>query len=129
MLKKIRYNCKEILGEILYFKEMSLFSVQYKLKMSTFSDHYKLKISLFSVQYKLNMSLFSDQYKYKCSSLNYIQGVPHQLDRVNGSKLRFRGQIRKFKKNESFEKFNKANRNLFWQKMLDFSSIMCVFWC
>ena len=28
-----------------------------------------------------------------------------------------------------FEKLNKANRNLFWQKMLDSSSIMCVFWC
>ena len=27
-----------------------------------------------------------------------------------------------------FEKFNKANRNFFLQKMLDFSIILCVFW-
>ena len=27
-----------------------------------------------------------------------------KLDRVNGSKLRFGGQIRKFKKNQSFKK-------------------------
>ena len=27
-----------------------------------------------------------------------------------------------------FEKFNKATRNFFLQKSLDFSSIMCVFW-
>ena len=27
-----------------------------------------------------------------------------------------------------FEKLNKANRIYFWQKMQDFSSIMCVFW-
>ena len=27
-----------------------------------------------------------------------------------------------------FEKFNKANRIFFLQKVLDFSSIMCVFW-
>ena len=33
-----------------------------------------------------------------------------KLDRVNGSKLRFGGEIRKFKKNEPFEKINKAIR-------------------
>ena len=27
-----------------------------------------------------------------------------------------------------FEKFNKANRNFFLQKMLGFSSSLCVFW-
>ncbi len=27
-----------------------------------------------------------------------------------------------------FEKFNKANRNFFLQKMLDFSIIICAFW-
>ena len=47
------------------------------------------------------------------SNIAVLQGVPHQieqfyrvshikLDRVNGSKLRFGGQIRKLKKNESF---------------------------
>jgi len=33
-----------------------------------------------------------------------------KLDQVNGSKLRFGGQIRKFKKNELFEKFHKIFR-------------------
>ena len=27
-----------------------------------------------------------------------------------------------------FKKSNKANRKCFWQKMLDFSRIICVFW-
>jgi len=50
------------------------------------------------------------------------------LDRVNGSYLRFGGQIRKFKENESFRKFKKAIKMIFLQKMLDCFSIMCVFW-
>ena len=61
-------------------------------------------------------------------SLSYR--VSHiKLDCVNGSKLRFGGQIRKFKKNELFWKFNKANRIFFLQKMLNIFSIMCVFRC
>jgi len=32
------------------------------------------------------------------------------------------------RKMNHFEKFDKANRNFFLQKMLDFSSIICVFW-
>ena len=46
---------------------------------------------------------------------------------VNGSKLRFSGLIGKFKKDESFEKFSKANKKHFLQKMLGFSSIMSLF--
>ena len=33
-----------------------------------------------------------------------------------------------FRRMNHFEKFNKANRIFFLQKMLDFSSIICVFW-
>ena len=32
------------------------------------------------------------------------------------------------RKMNHFEKFDKANRNFFLQKMLDFSRIICVFW-
>ena len=66
-------------------------------------------------------------YNEECTLFMYR--VSHiKLDRVNGSKLRFGGQIRKYKKNESFEKFDKANRNFSLKKMLDFSSILYVFW-
>ena len=33
-----------------------------------------------------------------------------------------------FRRMNRFEKFNKANRIFFLQKMLDFLSIICVFW-
>ena len=49
-----------------------------------------------------------------------------KLDRENGSKLRFGGQIRKFKKNESFKKFHKAKRKFCWQKILDISRIFAL---
>ena len=40
---------------------------------------------------------------YLFSQIMKYTDVSHiKLDRVNGSKLRFGGQIRKFKKNESF---------------------------
>ena len=34
----------------------------------------------------------------------------------------------KLRRMNHFEKFNKANRNFFLQKMLDFSIIICAFW-
>ena len=60
-----------------------------------------------------------------------IYRVSHiKLDRVNGSKLRDLGdKSENLKRMNHFEKFNKANRIYFLQKMLDFSSIMCVFRC
>ena len=42
-------------------------------------------------------------YKQTNEEYNFIYSVSQiKLDRVNGSKLRFEGQIRKFEKNESF---------------------------
>ena len=50
-----------------------------------------------------------------------------KLDRVNGSKLRLGDKSENLRKMNHFEKLNKADRIYFLQKMLDFSSIMCVF--
>ena len=58
----------------------------------------KFNVKLF---YTLLMLLKSEKFM-SVKIFHFLQGVPHQLDRVNGSKLRFWGQIRKFKKNESF---------------------------
>ena len=62
------------------------------------------------------------------SSFYGLYRVSHiKLDRVNGSKLRFMGQIRKFKKNKSFKKYLiKAIIENFVTKILDVLSILCV---
>ena len=51
-----------------------------------------------------------------------------KLDRVNESKLRIGDKSENLRRMNHFEKFNKANRIFFLQKVLDFPSIMCVFW-
>ena len=59
------------------------------------------------------------QFSYRVSHI--------KLDRVNESKLRFEEQIRKFKKIIILKNLRLIDF-LLLQKMLDFSSIMCVFW-
>ena len=54
-------------------------------------------------------------------------GCPTSYRIVIGSKLRFSRLIEKLKENESFKKIFKAFVKNFLQKMLGFSSIMCVF--
>ena len=49
----------------------------------------------------LNLSKIKFKYSEKYLKLLYPRVSHIKLDRVNGSKLRFQGKIRKFKKNES----------------------------
>ena len=59
----------------------------------------------------------------------FIYRVTHiKVDRPNRSKLRFEGQIRKFKKDYSFFKNLIRLIEFFLQQMLGFSFILCVFW-
>ena len=45
-----------------------------------------------------------------------------------GLNYNLRDKSENLRKMNHFKKFNEANRNYFGQKMLDFFSIMCVFW-
>ena len=57
-----------------------------------------------------------------------VQSVHIKLDRVNGSKLRFGGQIKNLRRKNHFEKFIKTDRTFVLQKMLYYLCIVCVFW-
>ena len=65
--------------------------------------------------------------KFNARDARVNTGCPTSNRIVIGQKLRFSRLIGNFKKNESFKKSYKAIVKYFLQKLLGFSSKMCVF--
>ena len=56
-----------------------------------------------------------------------IQGVPHQIRPSMGLNCDLGDKSENLRRMNHLEKFNKANKKFVLQKLLDFSSIMCIF--